>query len=579
MFDESEGFQNIINLIKMKFIFSSTHNNSNSSSIMEICMSILFIGLLSYIGRLFSSDENINIFDLNLPYTLQSFFRRENKVIIEGKKCFKSGYYVTKNNNIFSFSFSAIWYYVGKHINTLNIHSIKECEESDTQNTFGDANDDDNMDTEQHKYTYIVNQKKPFLIYDGIYCSVQFQNQDLETSNGNSKVTTKIENIQIKLFSYDKSVEYIRNFIEQITNKYVHSLNDSRIGRYYIYTYEGGKDKDNMEMSLQYLRKWNECQFQSTTTFENIFFEQKKQLLHKIDFFTNNKAWYEYYGKPYTLGIGLSGPPGTGKTSIIKSIANKLKRNIIVIPLNKIKTIQDFTNVFYENRYAKENRKNSIGFDKKIIVFEDIDCMSEIVCRRYNESKTKNDTHEKNENNNIYETTSENDSKSVTTVSTSEKENESEKKNYSEAFITSVIKACKDDDFEPLKSFDNDDDKLTLSFILNIIDGIRETPGRILIITSNFYEKLDKALIRPGRIDICLQMKLASREIIHNMFNHFYTYTDKTIDFMKVVDSCGYKYEDIPNYILSQAEIVQCFDNDPKRFIENIMQTISKERI
>ena len=29
------------------------------------------------------------------------------------------------------------------------------------------------------------------------------------------------------------------------------------------------------------------------------------------------------------------------------------------------------------------------------------------------------------------------------------------------------------------------DDKITLSFILNIIDGIRETPGRILIITSN----------------------------------------------------------------------------------------------
>ena len=49
------------------------------------------------------------------------------------------------------------------------------------------------------------------------------------------------------------------------------------------------------------------------------------------------------------------------------------------------------------------------------------------------------------------------------------------------------------------------DDKITLSFILNIIDGIRETPGRILIITSNNYNCLDPALIRPGRIDINLE--------------------------------------------------------------------------
>ena len=150
------------------------------------------------------------------------------------------------------------------------------------------------------------------------------------------------------------------------------------------------------------------------------------------------------------------------------------------------------------------------------------------------------------------------------------------KKDLSETLISSVIKACRDDDFEPLKSFDHEDDKLTLSFILNVIDGIRETPGRIMIITSNFYEKLDKALIRPGRIDICLQMKLASREIIHCMFNHFYKYNHDTIDFLKVIDSCGYKYENIPNYMLSQAEIVQCFHDDPKRFIENVVNRNNK---
>ena len=66
------------------------------------------------------------------------------------------------------------------------------------------------------------------------------------------------------------------------------------------------------------------------------------------------------------------------------------------------------------------------------------------------------------------------------------------------------------------------DDKITLSFILNIIDGIRETPGRILIISSNNYECLDPALIRPGRIDMTLEMKNASVNTIKEMHYHYY---------------------------------------------------------
>ena len=56
----------------------------------------------------------------------------------------------------------------------------------------------------------------------------------------------------------------------------------------------------------------------------------------------------------------------------------------------------------------------------------------------------------------------------------------------------------------------------------NLIDGIRETPGRILVITSNHYDKLDDALIRPGRIDCTLQMTNASYDTICSMFKHYY---------------------------------------------------------
>lgn len=40
-----------------------------------------------------------------------------------------------------------------------------------------------------------------------------------------------------------------------------------------------------------------------------------------------------------------------------------------------------------------------------------------------------------------------------------------------------------------------------LQGVLNVLDGVVDSPGRIVIMTTNFPEALDAALIRPGRID------------------------------------------------------------------------------
>ena len=40
-----------------------------------------------------------------------------------------------------------------------------------------------------------------------------------------------------------------------------------------------------------------------------------------------------------------------------------------------------------------------------------------------------------------------------------------------------------------------------LQGLLNVLDGVVDTPGRIVIMTTNHPEALDAALIRPGRID------------------------------------------------------------------------------
>ncbi|KAJ1401108.1 hypothetical protein B484DRAFT_405819, partial [Ochromonadaceae sp. CCMP2298] len=58
--------------------------------------------------------------------------------------------------------------------------------------------------------------------------------------------------------------------------------------------------------------------------------------------------------------------------------------------------------------------------------------------------------------------------------------------------------------------------------LLNALDGIASQEGRLLFMTTNHIEKLDPALIRPGRCDLQLQLKLASKNQILRMFLRFF---------------------------------------------------------
>lgn len=64
--------------------------------------------------------------------------------------------------------------------------------------------------------------------------------------------------------------------------------------------------------------------------------------------------------------------------------------------------------------------------------------------------------------------------------------------------------------------------KLSFSGILNALDGVASHEGHIVIMTTNHREKLDKALIRPGRIDKEVEVKPASKDQMEKMFKFFY---------------------------------------------------------
>ena len=65
-------------------------------------------------------------------------------------------------------------------------------------------------------------------------------------------------------------------------------------------------------------------------------------------------------------------------------------------------------------------------------------------------------------------------------------------------------------------------DELNLSGLLNVLDGVVDTPGRMLVMTTNHPDMLDPALIRPGRIDKRLLLGYMTYADVVCMIEHFF---------------------------------------------------------
>ena len=362
-------------------------------------------------------------------------------------------------------------------------------------------------------FSYSINTNKEIKLLDNIYV------KQLNVVDKSNDLKSSIEFYNLSLYSYTLSFNELRDMISDWLKEYKTFVKEYNDGEYYYFSYVGKKitkpmDKNNFEHDI----KFESHIFNSNKTFNNIFFDQKDVLIKRIDYFLNHKEEYIRLGIPYTLGLLFYGDPGCGKTSAIKAIANYTKRHIVEIPLSKIKTCGELKRIFFNEiineRYVPSN--------KKIIVLEDIDCMGNIVKKRNPKQLSEQESNEES-----FEEIKNNDKKD---------DDQGLKKEILDRLISS-------------KYSEEEDDKLTLSYILNLIDGVLEQPGRILIITSNYPEKLDEALIRPGRIDSKINFSKCSKEIMQQIIEFYYNQPISESNYNKLSDS-----------IYTPAEIIQsCF--------------------
>jgi len=115
--------------------------------------------------------------------------------------------------------------------------------------------------------------------------------------------------------------------------------------------------------------------------------------------------------------------------------------------------------------------------------------------------------------------------------------------------------------------------KLTLAMLLEVLDGVMEMDGRMLVITTNYPERLDKALIRPGRIDMKIKFDLCTAENILKMYEHYFeTSVPSSVDVSKLEDG-----------LYTPAEVTQVFLNNihqPETALKKIItQTAANIRL
>ena len=477
-----QDISQLMDFFKFQFITSSMKDINNETTILL---------LLLYGCYYCYTNISKSMFDTMLFRLKHMQFNRKYSIVFSGQKITKHGMWSSRTETLFSDNFRALWNYINEK--NINIYENRECHSRQ-------VNYDNEIMNESN--TYIVYQTEPFEITDFIYGRVEYNVVENDNQKQESSSVNEIEKIELTIFSYTKNVYEIQDFVKNVRIDYDNEIENSRINKRFIYSL---KNVDSKEEQI----KWLEKEITTTRNFENMFFPNRKEIMEKIDFFLKNKEWYTHEGHPYSLGIGLHGVPGTGKTSFIKALAKYTNRHLIVIPLNKIKTENDFYDAYFEEQYSTNNVKN-IEFKDKIIVFEDIDCMSDIVKKR--------NVYENDEAKEVH-TTYENSEASDIDDNNSTKNESKNDKNISEILINA---ACSMNNNTNTNRFKKKTEEFTLSFLLNTLDGLLETDGRILIITSNHYRKLDAALTRPGRIDIEIEMKPIEFDTINELYYHYY---------------------------------------------------------
>jgi len=173
---------------------------------------------------------------------------------------------------------------------------------------------------------------------------------------------------------------------------------------------------------------------------------QLQSVLDDVRLFLNSREFYHRMGVPYRRGYLLYGPPGSGKTTLIRRVAAEFRMSVCIVNLGVVASNEgDFLPQLLCSAPPSS-----------LLLLEDVDVAFPKDGAKLNrEEGGLNDGEEK-------------------------------RKNDAEGGQEAAS-------------------KLTLSALFNALDGVGAQEGSILMMTTNHPDRLDPALIRCGRIDFKIE--------------------------------------------------------------------------
>ena len=518
--------------------------------VFDTVLKIFLISLLTTVsGKVFLWLENFNIFNFglnNLRYRIYFWWKCPKKIVITGNRYLEMRFMRSRLD--FSMRFNAFLEKIVKSLEKRpnNLKLVKQLKELQIRENVRFIEDDRVVDSD---FQFIVFQPNYFELDENIYCNIKTDTQSLENEKKNQ--ITKEEYI-IEIWSDKFNCSELIQYIEKITDKYEKSKKALTNNKKFIFKFDGSHEERGIQ--------WQITEFNSKRTLDHVFFENKAEVMFFLERFIRERELYERIGKPWQLGILLEGEPGCGKTSFIVGLANYLNRSIKDCQFNRMKTIDDLENCI--NCVSYSNKDMSV--ENVIMVAEDFDCMTDIAKSRQLVDKEIEDIRKRHEKQREL----------------LKQQMDSMKSDEGKAIMYAIGQQSDSDPpllVSPMPET-NKGRNITLSNLLNILDGINSMPGRIIIFSTNCPEKLDEAFLRPGRIDLRIRFGRPKKPVINEMMTHWYKCIDNFYKDKHLSDEFN-KYWDIYEPQIVDGKLRPCdITNLLQKYGENI-EGIFKELV